>query len=120
MVDVTKAPEMHPQEPAVQYQDSIGKYIAIYVCILILAGVQFAIGYENIDLTSKFARMLFIALAEAGLAVLFFMHMWAEKRTFLISVLIFTGFVLGAMQYSWTDAFRTMAGHAPYSSTSGQ
>lgn len=117
MVDITKAPEMHRNEPAVHYTDSIGKYIAVYICILILAGVQFAIGYEHIDVTSMFARMLFVALAEAGLAVMFFMHMWAEKRTFLIAVAIFTMFVLGAMQYGWTDAFRTAAGHAPYSST---
>ena len=38
-MDVTKAPEIHPSEPAAQYTDPVGKYIAVYICILILAGV---------------------------------------------------------------------------------
>ena len=36
--------------------------------------------------------MLFVAIAEAGLAVLFFMHLWAEKRGFLMFVLVFYHF----------------------------
>jgi heme/copper-type cytochrome/quinol oxidase subunit 4 len=119
-MDVTKAPDIHPSEPAAQYTDTLGKYIAVYICILILAGVQFVLAYQHVDVTAMFARMFFVALVEAGLALMFFMHLWAEKRGFMVSILVFTLFVLAAMQYGWTDAFRTMVGHAPYSSTTGQ
>jgi caa(3)-type oxidase subunit IV len=108
------APDVQPHEPAARYTDSIGKYVVIYVCLLVLAGLQFAIGLSNVDTVHMFARMLFVAIAEAGLALLFFMHLWAEKRGFLLFVLLFTGFVLLAMQYGWTDSYRMDIG-APYS-----
>jgi cytochrome c oxidase subunit IV len=111
MVD---APDVERHEPAARYTDTVAKYIVIYVCILILAGLQFVIAYSHIDGTAMFARMLFVALAEAGLALLFFMHLWAEKRGFFLFVVIFTGFVLLAMQYGWTDSYRMELG-TPYS-----
>jgi caa(3)-type oxidase subunit IV len=110
MVD---APDVHGTEPAARYSDSLGKYLGVYVCLLVLAGLQFLIAFMGLDTTAKFARMLFIAIAEAGLALLFFMHLWAEKRGFLLFVVVFTGFVLLAMQYGWTDSNRMGIG-APY------
>jgi heme/copper-type cytochrome/quinol oxidase subunit 4 len=111
MVD---ARDVESHEPAARYTDTLGKDIVIYLCILALAALQFVIAYSHIDATAMFARMLFVAIAEAGLAILFFMHLWAEKRGFLLFVLIFTGFVLLALQYSWTDSYRMELG-APYS-----
>lgn len=111
MVD---APEMPRSAPEAKYTDSLRKYIVIYLCLLVLAAIQFFIAYTNVDTTGKFARMLFIAIAEAGLALLFFMHLWAEKRGFFLFVVVFTGFVLLAMQYGWTDSNRMDVG-APYS-----
>src|SRR5437868_14631003 len=98
---MTAPPEVQKHEPVAQYTDSLGKYIVIYFCILALAAVQFFIAYQHVDNSQRFARMLFVALAEAGLAMLFFMHLWAEKRGFFLFVVIITLFVLGAMQYSW-------------------
>src|ERR1017187_4083303 len=94
--------------------DGIGKDLAVYVCLLALAGLQFVIAYQNIDASQMFWRMLTVACVEAGLAVLFFMHLWTEKRAFLWFVLIFTISVLLGMQYGWTDAFRMVVG-APFS-----
>ena|SRR5579864_428403 len=107
------APDMRKDEPAAQYTDSPKRYIVIYACLLILAALQFVVAYTHLDTSAMFARMLFIAIAEAGLALMFFMHLWAEKRGFLLFVVIFTGFVLLAMQYGWTDSNRMEMG-APY------
>jgi caa(3)-type oxidase subunit IV len=111
MVD---APDVQSHEPAARYTDTVGKYVGIYVCLLVLAALQFVIAYSHVDTEAMFARMLFIAIAEAGLALLFFMHLWAEKRGFFLFVMLFTGFVLLSMQYSWTDSNRMDTG-APYS-----
>ena len=92
----------------------IGKDLVVYVCLLALAGVQFVIAYQRIDASQMFWRMLIVACVEAGLAVLFFMHLWNEKRAFLWFVLIFTVSVLLGMQYGWTDAFRMLVGAAPF------
>jgi heme/copper-type cytochrome/quinol oxidase subunit 4 len=103
--------------PAAGYSETTGKYVAIYVCILVLAALQFVIAYSHMDATKMFFRMLVVAVVEAALALLFFMHLWAEKRGFMWFVIIFTGFVLLAMQYGWTDSHRMDIG-APYSQTS--
>jgi len=95
-------------------RDGIKKDLVVYVCLLALAGLQFVIAYQHIDASQMFLRMLAVAVVEAGLAVMFFMHLWAEKRGFVLFVLIFTVFVLLAMQYGWTDSSRMMTG-APFS-----
>ena len=94
--------------------DGITKDLVVYVCLLALAGLQFVIAYQHIDASQMFLRMFVVAIVEAGLAVMFFMHLWAEKRGFVLFVLIFTIFVLLAMQYGWTDSSRMVTG-APFS-----
>jgi len=88
----------------------MGKDLVVYLCILALAGLQFVIAYQNIDASQMFVRMLLVALVEAGLALLFFMHLATEKRGFMWFVGIFTVFVLLALQYGWTDSFRMVSG----------
>jgi cytochrome c oxidase subunit IV len=91
----------------------MGRDLVVYLCILALAAIQFVIAYQNIDGSQMFVRMLIVALVEAGLALLFFMHLWTEKRAFMWSAGIITVFVLLAMQYGWTDSFRISNG-APW------
>jgi heme/copper-type cytochrome/quinol oxidase subunit 4 len=93
--------------------NGIGKDVGLYVCLLVLAGLQFAIAYQKISASQMLTRMLAVACVEAGLAALFFMHLWKEKRGFLLFVAIFTISVLLGMQYGWTDSFRLLVG-APY------
>jgi cytochrome c oxidase subunit IV len=98
-----------------QQTSGIGKDLAVYVCLLALAALQFLIAYQKIDASQMFWRMLTVACVEAGMAVLFFMHLWSEKRSFLWFVGIFTISVLLGMQYGWTDSFRMLVGYAPFS-----
>ena len=85
------------------------KDLIVFVCILALAGLQFVIAYQNISASEMLVRMLSVAMIEAALALLFFMHL-AENRGLLWFVGIFTIFVLLAMQYGWTDSFRLTSG----------
>lgn len=97
--------------PATRYEqkpESFGKYVAVYVCLLVMAGLQFVIAYQPIDHSRMLAYMLVLAFIEAGLAAMFFMHLWAEKRALLLFVGIFTAFVLATMNYGWTDSFRLL------------
>jgi len=87
----------------------MGKDLVVYLCILALAGLQFVLAYQNISASQMFVRMLSVAVIEAALALLFFMHL-SENRGLLWFVAIFTVFVLLAMQYGWTDSFRLSDG----------
>jgi len=94
---------------AEEHKSNTGRYIGVYICILILAALQFVIAYSNITGPQMFARMLIVAVVEAALALLFFMHL-SDNHGLLSFVAIFTVFVLLAMQYGWTDSFRELLG----------
>jgi len=87
----------------------MGKDVAVYVCLLVLAGIQFVIAYQDITASQMFVRMLTVAIVEAGLALLFFMHL-SQNRGLKWFVLIFTVAVILGMQYGWTDSFRLTNG----------
>jgi len=91
------------------HKSSAGKYVVVYVCILAIAALQFVIAYSNITGPQMFTRMLILAVVEAALALLFFMHL-SDSRGLLWFVVIFTVFVLLTLQYGWTDSFRLSGG----------
>jgi heme/copper-type cytochrome/quinol oxidase subunit 4 len=88
----------------------VTKYLVTYVCILVIATLQFVVAYSNISPEQMLKRMMVLACIEAALAVLFFMHLWMENRGLQWFVGVITIFVLLAMQYGWTDSFRLMNG----------
>jgi heme/copper-type cytochrome/quinol oxidase subunit 4 len=87
----------------------MNKDLIVYVCLLALAGLQFFIAYQDITASQMFVRMLTVAIIEAGLALLFFMHL-SENRGLKWFVVIFTVAVILGMQYGWTDSFRLVDG----------
>ncbi len=89
--------------------NGIGKDVAVYVGLLVLAAIQFFIAYQDISASQMFVRMLTVAVIEAGLALLFFMHL-SENRGLKWFVLIFTVAVILGMQYGWTDSYRLSGG----------
>jgi hypothetical protein len=96
------------QQPgaAAEYADKLGKHLMVYAVILVIAGLQFVIAYQHIDVSAMLFRMLLLAFIEALLAAVFFMHLGSENRTFVTWVAIVVIFVFAALQYSWTDSNR--------------
>jgi len=94
------------------HKSGTGKYLVVYLCILVLAALQFVIAYSNITAEQMFTRMLFVAIIEGALALLFFMHL-SDNRGLMWFVVIFTVSVILGMQYGWTDSFRLLGG-APW------
>jgi heme/copper-type cytochrome/quinol oxidase subunit 4 len=94
------------------HKSNTGKDVVVYLCILAIAALQFVIAYSNITTEQMFTRMLFLAIIEAALALLFFMHL-SDNRGLKWFVVIFTVGVLLGMQYGWTDSYRLLNG-APW------
>jgi caa(3)-type oxidase subunit IV len=86
----------------------IGKYVAVYLCLLVVTVLQFVIGYQNVEGPHLVVRMLTFAIIETILVVLFFMNLGSEKPVFVKFVVYFMLFVLAAMNYIWTDSFRLL------------
>ena len=97
---------------AEEHNTSTGKYVVVYICILAIAALQFVIAYSNVTGPQMFTRMLILAIIEAALALLFFMHL-SENSGLMWFVVIFTVSVILGMQYGWTDSFRLLGG-APW------
>ena len=90
-------------------QSNARKYLVIYVVILAIAALQFAVAYSNTSTGQMLTRMLILACIEAAFALLFFMHL-ADNRGLMWFVVIFTVAVILGMQYGWTDSFRLADG----------
>ncbi len=80
----------------------------VYACILVLAALQILIAYERVHGSQIFLRMLLIAIVQAGLALMFFMHMKSERRNLVLFLLPVTVFVLAMMNMFWADSFRLL------------
>jgi caa(3)-type oxidase subunit IV len=86
----------------------IGKYVAVYLCLLVVVALQFIIGYQNIEGPRLVVRMLTFSVVETVLVVLFFMNLGSEKPVFVKFIVFFTLFVLLTLNYGWTDSFRLL------------
>lgn len=97
-----------------QKTESLGTYFIVYFCILAIAGLQIVVAYQHIDGSQMFLRMLSLALIQAGLAIIFFMHMKTEKRSLFFTLISAAVFVLAMMNMIWSDSYRIVGG-APFS-----
>ena len=93
---------------AVKTKDSLKTDIIVYLCILALSGVQVALAYQNTEGPQLLVRMLAVALIQAGLGVLYFMHLRDEQRNLRLALIPATIFVMLMMNMFWSDSFRLL------------
>ena len=60
----------------------IGRYIPVYVLLLGLSGLQVFLAHIRLDRNRLLASMLAVAIFSAALAIMYFMHMAQERRSF--------------------------------------
>jgi heme/copper-type cytochrome/quinol oxidase subunit 4 len=94
-------------------QSGIGKYLAVYVCTLVITAIEVVIAYQHPAGTPLLVSMLVLAFIGALLGILFFMRLASEKHSLIVAFAVFTLFVLATINYGWTDSFRLLLG-APY------
>ena len=91
-----------------QPTDSLKTDIVVYLCILALSGVQVLLAYQHAEGAQLLVRMLAVAFIQAGLAVMFFMHLHAERRNLKLALIPGTIFVVLMMNMIWSDSFRLL------------
>jgi len=70
--------------------------------------VQVFLAYTRLDRNRLLASMLAVAIFSAALAIMYFMHMAQERRSFFWSLIPATIFVLLMMNMIWSDSFRLL------------
>jgi caa(3)-type oxidase subunit IV len=88
--------------------DNLKADVIVYFAILALFGLQVALAYQNAHPAQLLARMLAVALIQAGLAVMYFMHLRSEQRNLRLALIPATIFVMLMMNMIWSDSFRLL------------
>lgn len=92
-----------------EYRDSSKTiYFVIYLATLAITALQIVLAYHHASVAHHVFQMLSLAAIQAGLGVLFFMHLWQEKRAMMLALVPITLFVLLMMNMIWSDSFRML------------
>jgi caa(3)-type oxidase subunit IV len=93
---------------AANTRDNLKTDITVYFVILVLFGVQIALAYQNAPGAQLLVRMLAVALVQAALGVMYFMHLRDEQRNLRLALIPATIFVMLMMNMIWSDSFRLL------------
>jgi len=85
---------------------SMATYLGIWVGLLAIVGIEVAVTYRHPATKDLLAVLLILAFIEAGIGLLYFMHMKYERKILFWTVVPITLFVLLMMDHVWADAFR--------------
>lgn len=88
-----------------KHSSGMATYLIVYALIMILAIVQVIFAYQT---GPQLPLMLMLAMIQATLAVLFFMHLHRERSTLILALIPATLFVLFMMNMIWSDSFRLL------------
>jgi cytochrome c oxidase subunit IV len=85
-------------------------YLTVFAGLLLIVGLEVVLTYLRLPEETLLFALLALALIEAGLALMYFMHLKYERRLFwsLIPALIFV-FIM--MNQFWSDAHRLRTLH---------
>ena len=88
------------------HEPGMKEYIAIWVGLLCIVGIETFLTSMNLSTHGLLAALLILAVIEAGIALLYFMHLKYEKPNLFWSLVPAVIFVLFMMNHIWPDAYR--------------
>jgi cytochrome c oxidase subunit IV len=81
-------------------------YAAIYVGLLCIVAIEVFVTYRHLSTQQLIIYLLIFAFTEAGIAVMYFMHLKDERPSLVWSLILALLFVLFMMDHFWPDALR--------------
>lgn len=88
-------------------------YALVWAGLLLIVGVEVVLTYEHPAPGILLASLLVLAFLEAGLGVMYFMHLKYERRSLFWSLIPYLLFALVMMDHFWADALRLMHQRLP-------
>lgn len=86
-------------------------YVAVWFGLLLIVAAEVALTYAGLAGGTLLAALLALALVEAGLGVMYFMHLKYERRILFWSLIPALIFVFIMMNQFWSDAHRLRTLH---------
>ena len=93
-------------DTVVNRDPKIGFYVGVWIGLLCIAGLEVFLTYRGLSTHALLASLLILAVIEAAIGVLYFMHLKFERRAMMWSILLSIIFVLLMMNQIWPDAYR--------------
>ena len=88
-------------------------YLLIWLGLILIVGIEVFLTYERLAAGTLLACLLVLALIEAALAVMYFMHLRYERPALFWSLIPYLIFALVMMDHFWPDALRLMRQRLP-------
>jgi heme/copper-type cytochrome/quinol oxidase subunit 4 len=88
-------------------------YIGIWIGLLCIVGIETFLTSMHLSTHRLLAALLILAFLEAGIALLYFMHLKYEKPNLFWSLVPAVIFVLFMMNHFWPDAYRVASMRLP-------
>jgi cytochrome c oxidase subunit 4 len=86
-------------------------YVAVWIGLLLIVGVEVTLTYSHLPTLTLLWALLALAMIEAGLGVMYFMHLKYERRALFWSLIPALIFVFIMMNQFWSDAYRLRSLH---------
>jgi cytochrome c oxidase subunit IV len=86
-------------------------YVMVWLGLLLIAGVEVGLTYAHLPGGTLLAALLSLAILQAGLGIMFFMHLGYERPNLFWSLIPSLIFVLVLMNHFWRDAQRLVSLH---------
>ena len=93
-------------------------YVALWAGLLGIVIVEVLLTYAGLRPLALTISLLALALIEAGVALMYFMHLKYERRILFWSLIPALVFVLVMFDHLWPDAFRVTTMRLPVSASS--
>jgi len=83
-------------------------YVAVWIGLILIVAVEVALTYAHLSTRALLGALLSLAVLEAGLGVMYFMHLKYERRALFWSLIPVLVVVLVLMNHLWPDAYRLL------------
>jgi len=93
-------------------------YVVLWAGLLGIVIVEVLLTYAGLSPLALTISLLALALIEAGVALMYFMHLKYERRILFFSLIPALVFVLVMFDHIWPDAFRVASMRLPIASSS--
>lgn len=88
-------------------------YVVVWIGLILIVGLEVFLTSQQLSAGTLLASLLVLALVEAGLGVMYFMHLKYERPSLFWSLIPYLIFALVLMDHLWPDALRLMHQRLP-------
>jgi heme/copper-type cytochrome/quinol oxidase subunit 4 len=96
-----------------KHEPGMTGYVGIWFGLLCIVGIEVFLTFESLSTHQLLASLLVLAFTEAGIGLLYFMHLKYERPSLFWSLVPAVVFVLLMMNHIWPDAYRVASMKLP-------